>query len=143
MSPNQRALLIQLSGLLTELYDESISDDSFHDELVDLDIFSQCVLDIQAKLDDRIDQRYYEATLTDREKVLKQACEWHQMNDKNGDFIQLWKDYTLNDIDQTTLIHVLVNTFKRVLNEDLGPEDISEKAFITGYIALIEEGQND
>jgi hypothetical protein len=71
-----------------------------------------------------------------RERLLD-ACKWHQRNDRNGDFMQMWEEYEAGEVSLDTVKDVCERVFIEIRDEHLAPEDVVGMAKMDEWVEYI------
>jgi hypothetical protein len=77
--------------------------------------------------------------LTEREQRLSEACRWHQQNDRNGDFMEMWAEYKRSEIELSTVHEVCERVFVEIRDEHLDPDDRAGVVYYNDWIEYIGE----
>lgn len=83
------------------------------------------------------EQQHQALLLSVQEQRLRSACRWHQVNDRNGDFLEMWAEYQAGDIDLSTVQDVCERVFVEIRDEHLDPGDTEGQAEMNKWLAYI------
>lgn len=126
MNTKQQMILEDITRNLEDLYEECANDPKFHDFIVSENTKRGVIpmsLDEMASEFREMSATKSEDELTDWAKRLRKALQWHQDNDKNGDYMTLWDEFMTHEAGICQVYSVCDNAFKAILDEHLSDND--------------------